>query len=60
MDGNKRVGTVAALVFLELNGVEVEADEAEFERLVLNVAENKSSKSAIAEYLRRNSKNIEK
>ena len=55
VDGNKRVGTVAAVVFLELNGVEVEADEAEFERLVLDVAENKSGKSAIAEYLRRNS-----
>ena len=56
VDGNKRVGTVAALVFIELNGIELEADEAEFERLVLDVAENKSSKSAIAEYLRRNSK----
>src|SRR6266850_687853 len=44
VDGNKRVGTVAALVFLELNDVEVEAHETEFERLVLDVAENKSSK----------------
>ena len=35
---------MAAFVFLELNGVEVEADEREFERLVLDVAENKSSK----------------
>lgn len=59
VDGNKRVGTVAALVFLELNGVEVEADETEFERLVLSVAENKTSKSAVAEYLRRNSRRVE-
>ena len=43
---------MAALVFLELNGIEVEADETEFERLVLDVAENKSSKGTIAEYLR--------
>jgi len=56
VDGNKRVGTVAALVFLELNGVEVNADETEFEKLVLDVADNKSGKSAVAEYLRRNSK----
>jgi death-on-curing protein len=26
LDGNKRVGTVAAIVFLELNGLELEAD----------------------------------
>src|SRR5882672_10235468 len=50
VDGNKRVGTVAALVFLELNGVEVNADETEFEKLVLDVADNKSGKSAVAEY----------
>ena len=56
IDGNKRVGTVAAIVFLELNGVEVQADETEFERLVLNVAENKTNKGTVAEYLRRNSK----
>lgn len=49
---------VAALVFLELNGIEVEADETGFERLVLDVAENRSSKSAVAEYLRRNSRRI--
>jgi death-on-curing protein len=54
VDGNKRVGTVAALVFLELNGIEVDADETEFERLVLDVIENKSSKSHVAQFLRQN------
>jgi death-on-curing protein len=56
VDGNKRVATVAALVFLELNGIEVDAEETEFERLVLDVIENKSNKSGVAVLLRQNSK----
>ena len=56
VDGNKRVGTVAALVFLDLNGIEVDAEETEFERLVLDVVENKSSKGTVADFFRRNSK----
>ena len=56
IDENKRTGTVAALVFLELNGIEVDADDAEFEHLVLDVIENKAAKSTVAEYFRRNSK----
>jgi death on curing protein len=55
VDGNKRVGTVAALIFMELNGIEVDADESEFERLVLDVAESKIAKSTVAEFLRNNS-----
>src|SRR5262245_15195739 len=60
VDGNKRVGTVAAIVVLELNGVEIEADEFEVERLVLDVIENRSSKVSVAESLRRNSKTCSK
>jgi len=56
VDGNKRVGTVASLVFLDMNGVAVDADETEFERLVLDVIDNKASKSHVAEFFRRNSK----
>lgn len=37
IDGNKRVGAVAAIVFLELNGLEVNAPEDEYELLVLQV-----------------------
>ena len=39
VDGNKRTGAVATLVFLSLNGVEVEAGEEEFERIVVGIAE---------------------
>ena len=52
VDGNKRVGAVAALVFLLLNEVEVDADEEEFEQAVLAVAEGKWDKPMVAEFLR--------
>ena len=38
LDGNKRTGAVAAIVFLFLNGFELTAEETEFERLVWDVA----------------------
>ena len=52
VDGNKRTGAVAALVFLSLNGMEIEADEDIFEQMVRAVAEGKMDKSAIAEFFR--------
>jgi death-on-curing protein len=55
-DGNKRTGTVAALVFLALNGIEVDAEETEFEQLVRRVAESKADKNDIAGFLRSNTK----
>jgi len=52
IDGNKRVGAVAALVFLELNGVEVVAPEDEFEALVMGVAEGRLAKTQVSEFFR--------
>ena len=48
LDGNKRVGLAAALVFLWMNDVEIEADEADLTNLVLGVAEGHVSKSEVA------------
>ncbi|RJP30059.1 MAG: type II toxin-antitoxin system death-on-curing family toxin [Actinobacteria bacterium] len=56
IDGNKRTEAVAALVFLALNGFEVEADEAEFERLVRKVAEGRTDKGEITGFLRANTR----
>lgn len=56
IDGNKRTGTVAALVFLALNDIEIEAEEAEFEQLVRKAAEGKADKNDIAGFLRSNMK----
>ena len=51
IDGNKRTGAVAALVFLELNGIEIRATESEFEQLVLEVARGDCQKREITEFL---------
>jgi death on curing protein len=55
VDGNKRVGAVAADVFLSLNGVTLTASEDEYAELVLAVARGEVSKSAAAEFFRANS-----
>jgi death-on-curing protein len=55
VDGNKRTGAVAAMVFLLINDIEMEVDEKELERIVLAVAEGKQNKQAIADFFRRNS-----
>ncbi|MHB1134935.1 MAG: type II toxin-antitoxin system death-on-curing family toxin [Chloroflexota bacterium] len=52
VDGNKRVGAVAALVFLALNGLEVDADEEAFGDLVLAVAEGQTGKAEVAQFIR--------
>src|SRR5437588_8405063 len=41
LDGNKRVGAVAALVFLLLNDQDIKATNQELEALVLSVAQGK-------------------
>ena len=55
LDGNKRTGAVAAAVFLAMNGIELDADPDDFERLVRDVAEGKTGKDSIAQFFRRNS-----
>ena len=54
LDGNKRTGAVAAVVFLIINGIELQADEESFEKLVRSVAEGKTDKAKIAEFFRNN------
>jgi death-on-curing protein len=51
-DGNKRVGAVAALVFLQLKDRDIKATDQELESLVLSVAQGKTEKQAIAQFLR--------
>lgn len=53
VDGNKRTGAVAALVFLDLNDIEFDADEAELERLVLAVADGSAGKDEAAAFFER-------
>ncbi len=52
LDGNKRVGAVAADVFLTLNGLLLTASEDVYAELVLAVARGDTGKSAAAEFFR--------
>jgi death on curing protein len=58
IDGNKRTGAVTSVVFLMMNGIELEADEDAFDKLVLSVAEGKTDKSTIARFFRENAKSL--
>jgi len=55
-DGNKRAGAMAAFAFLKLNKLTLVADENQFERIVLSVAENKIEKPEIAEFFKKHCK----
>lgn len=56
VDGNKRVGAVASLVFLALNGVKVSVTNEALVQAVLAVAQGKMGKRSIAGFLRRHSR----
>lgn len=53
VDGNKRAGTVAALVFLALNGEEVQVRNTALVETVLSTPRGEIAKSGIAEFLRK-------
>lgn len=55
VDGNKRTGAVAALVFLIMNGFELHASEDSFEAMVRLVAEGKMDKAKAASFFRKHS-----
>lgn len=52
VDGNKRAGAATALVFLEMNGVDVDADEDDLVELVFAVAQGRADKARVADFFR--------
>lgn len=52
VDGNKRLGWLSCVVFLDLNGVEVDLSDDEAFRLTMEVAEGVLELKEIAERLR--------
>jgi len=56
VDGNKRVGAVAARVFLALNGVMVNMPDDVIYDLVIATAEGRADKAAIADAFRAHSR----
>jgi death-on-curing protein len=52
VDGNKRTGTNAAIVFLDMNGFELETDDESLVQVVLAVAQGTMEKTAVAQFIR--------
>lgn len=52
IDGNKRTGAASSIIFLDLNGIEIAADEEGLVELTLRVAGGQASKQEIAEFFR--------
>lgn len=52
IDGNKRTGAAAAIVFLLLNDVHLKSDEKGLEEMTLSVAKGESKKEQVAEFFR--------
>ncbi len=48
VDGNKRAAVAAALTFLDMNRVGIDAREDDFYDLVIGIAEGRVSKAAVA------------
>lgn len=53
IDGNKRAGAAAAIIFLDMNDVEIEADEEGLVDVILRVACGNAGKTEVAEFFRR-------
>lgn len=53
VDGNKRIGLAAALVFLDVNGFEVDDPDVELADMVLEMVEERRGKEWVANALRR-------
>jgi death-on-curing protein len=59
IDGNKRTGAVASIVFLMMNGMDFQADGNDFEKIVLLTAEGKTDKATIARFFASNARIME-
>ena len=53
VDGNKRTGAASAIIFLTINGIEIDGDEDGLVKLTLAVAQGKAGKQQIADFFRK-------
>lgn len=58
IDGNKRVGAVATLVFLVLNGYDFTVPQGKFADFVLSVAKSELDKADVAVFVRKWAKKL--
>lgn len=59
VDGNKRIGVVAAGLFLRRNGYRLTTNNAELVTVTMDIAQSKSSLADLTSWLRENSQPIE-
>jgi death-on-curing protein len=59
VDGNKRVGAVAAVVFLRMNGLVMDVDQDVYAELVLAVASGKAARDDVVTFLRAHSRPLD-
>ncbi len=52
LDGNKRTGAAAAIVFLTINDIDIDIDEEGLVNITLSVATGAAGKDRIAEFFR--------
>ncbi|RPI62683.1 MAG: type II toxin-antitoxin system death-on-curing family toxin [Planctomycetaceae bacterium] len=52
LDGNKRAGAVAALVFLDVNGIEIDAPEGTLYKLTISIATGQAGKMDAVKFFR--------
>lgn len=55
IDGNKRTGFLASIVFLAINGITVQFSEPEIVTMIVNLAAGESNEDDIADWFRRSS-----
>lgn len=55
IDGNKRTGTVCAIAFLKLNGINVKSSNKALADFVLAIAQGQKNKNEIAHFLKQHS-----
>jgi len=53
VDGNKRAGTLAAVVFLDVNGISIDHPSKALDELTVGVAEGRAQKATVAVELKR-------
>jgi death on curing protein len=56
IDGNQRTGFLCAVVFLGINGVELQFDELQIVSLILGLAASEVSEFPLAQWLRESAK----
>jgi death on curing protein len=59
VDGNKRVGAVATVVFLRMNGLVMDVDQDVYAELVLAVASGKATRDDVVTFLRAHSSSLD-